>query len=273
MLTADEIADRRRVTAEHAAQEAVALVPTHAEAAECAAAIWNDALPADDTHPYLTRKGVRAYGLRLHKGALGFRYATPKVCCTRCNHRRGRDETLLDRRASLGLPFQYRQAERGAVHRRGLRDRRQYLRGDRGPVEIGFNAGNLGPTAQALYAQYPDLRIVVCADDDYRTAGNPVSRRQPRRRVRLANCWPCPTSARNGPRSDHFNDLLQHRGVEAVKACDRKRAAPAVAGDQVETPAGTAAPTSAAGGTVAQAVIEIGARCDLFHDERGDGYA
>lgn len=49
--------------------------------------------------------------------------------------------------------------------------------------------------------------------------------------------------------------------------------APTAAEDQAEAPAATVAPTSAAGGTVAQAVIEIGARCDLFQDERGDGYA
>src|SRR5207247_8290229 len=40
-------------------------------------------------------------------------------------------------------------------------------------VAVAFDAGNLEPVAVALRAKYPELRIVVCADDDYLTAGNP----------------------------------------------------------------------------------------------------
>jgi hypothetical protein len=40
------------------------------EAANKAAEIWKAAQPAPDDHPYLTRKGVKAHGVRLHNGAL-----------------------------------------------------------------------------------------------------------------------------------------------------------------------------------------------------------
>lgn len=36
-----------------------------------------------------------------------------------------------------------------------------------------FNAGNLAPVARALRTKFPALRIVVCADNDSQTAGNP----------------------------------------------------------------------------------------------------
>ena len=40
-------------------------------------------------------------------------------------------------------------------------------------VAVAFNAGNLLPVAQALRRKFPALRLVVCADDDAGTPGNP----------------------------------------------------------------------------------------------------
>jgi putative DNA primase/helicase len=42
----------------------------HSNAAMRAAAIWRNAQPAKDDHPYLVRKGIKAHGARLYKGAL-----------------------------------------------------------------------------------------------------------------------------------------------------------------------------------------------------------
>lgn len=38
------------------------------------------------------------------------------------------------------------------------------------PVIVAFNAHNLIPVAQSIRAQYPDHRIIICADDDTTTA-------------------------------------------------------------------------------------------------------
>ena len=40
-------------------------------------------------------------------------------------------------------------------------------------VAICFNCGNLLPVARALRGKFPTLRIVVCADNDSATPGNP----------------------------------------------------------------------------------------------------
>ncbi|WP_291770330.1 PriCT-2 domain-containing protein [Castellaniella sp.] len=61
-------AERALRDAEHAErrkQEAAKRVEREAEAAKRAARIWNEAGPADDDHPYLLRKHVPAYGLRI----------------------------------------------------------------------------------------------------------------------------------------------------------------------------------------------------------------
>ncbi len=40
-------------------------------------------------------------------------------------------------------------------------------------VAVAFNALNLVPVAISLREKYPELRIIICADDDHETAGNP----------------------------------------------------------------------------------------------------
>lgn len=40
-------------------------------------------------------------------------------------------------------------------------------------VAVAFNCGNLLAVARALRAKFPAVRLVLCADDDIRTPGNP----------------------------------------------------------------------------------------------------
>lgn len=40
-------------------------------------------------------------------------------------------------------------------------------------VAVAFNAGNLKAVAMALRRKYPDLKIIIAADDDHQTSGNP----------------------------------------------------------------------------------------------------
>jgi len=41
------------------------------------------------------------------------------------------------------------------------------------PVAVAFSAGNLMAVALAMRARFTDLLLILCADDDYQTAGNP----------------------------------------------------------------------------------------------------
>ena len=40
-------------------------------------------------------------------------------------------------------------------------------------MAVCFHAGNLEPVARALRAKFPRMRLVVCADNDQATPGNP----------------------------------------------------------------------------------------------------
>jgi hypothetical protein len=41
------------------------------------------------------------------------------------------------------------------------------------PAIVALDTGNLKPVAEALRAKYPQTAFIICADDDFRTEGNP----------------------------------------------------------------------------------------------------
>lgn len=143
-------------------------------AAGASAARWAVAPPAVG-HPYLSSKCVSSHGLRVeaghtlliplrdHHGNLhslqsigpdGTKRFMPGGRVKGCYHAIGRPE------GRLVLAEGY--ATAATIHE------------DTGDaVAVAFNSGNLLPVAQALRSKFPDLTLVVAADDDWKTAGNP----------------------------------------------------------------------------------------------------
>jgi putative DNA primase/helicase len=87
-------------------------------------------------------------------------------------------------------------------------------------VACAFSAGNLKPVAKALLQKYPDTVLVVCADDDHLTDGNPGLTRaaEAARSVNGLLAIPrFPATRRDG--DTDFNDLALLAGKEAVEDC------------------------------------------------------
>ena len=87
-------------------------------------------------------------------------------------------------------------------------------------VAVAFNAGNLQPVAMALASKYPSLRLIVAADDDWQTEGNPGVTKATEA-ARAVGCWlatPSFTTER-GDKDTDFNDLHRLAGMGAVKSC------------------------------------------------------
>jgi putative DNA primase/helicase len=161
-------ADRARYAAEEADRERI-------EEADRAAAIarvgrrWNAAGPAKHDHPYLTRKGVLAHGIRQSGNTL----LVPAI----------RDGELVNVQRifpSGKKLFEKDAPMRGAYHAIGkigdlLIICEGYATGatlfeTTGiPVVVAFDAGNLMPVAEKLLELHPGAEIVVAADDDFGT--------------------------------------------------------------------------------------------------------
>lgn len=146
----------------------------HAASRSRAAKLWERAVPAVNDHPYLTRKQVAAYGLRDLRGQLviPLRDETGLLHSLQFIAGDGRKTFLTGGR------------KRGCYHAIGrptdtLAVCEGYATGATIYAATGiatavaFDAGNLLPVAKVLRRKFPALAMVVCADDDTQTQGNP----------------------------------------------------------------------------------------------------
>lgn len=87
------------------------------------------------------------------------------------------------------------------------------------PVAVAFSAGNLEAVARALRAKFPGLPLILCADDDVATPGNPgLTRAKEAARV-VGGVVVAPDFGPDRPeKATDFNDMTAHRGPEAVRA-------------------------------------------------------
>ena len=88
------------------------------------------------------------------------------------------------------------------------------------PVVVAFDAGNLAPVAAAIHGKYKKARILICADDDYLTEGNPGVQRASNAALAVAGAWVAPVFSvdRAGKKITDFNDLQALEGVGVVRA-------------------------------------------------------
>jgi putative DNA primase/helicase len=93
-------------------------------------------------------------------------------------------------------------------------------------VVVAFNSGNLAPVARKIRAALPDARIILAADDDFQTIGNPgiTDARKAAREINALLAIPVWGPGR-GDGTD-FNDLHLAEGLIAVEDCIMKAGSP-----------------------------------------------
>jgi len=95
------------------------------------------------------------------------------------------------------------------------------------PVAAAMNAGNLLNVAKAWRAKYPRVRIVICADDDTETAGNPGMTKATEAARAVGALLAVPDFGPDRPdRSSDFNDLHALDGLDALRRCVDAATAP-----------------------------------------------
>ncbi len=147
-------------------------------AAARASDIWNAALAVDPEHPYLTRKGVKPYGLRLYRGDLAIggipcdgaliipvRDAVGHLHSLEFITSSGEKRYLPDGRISAGY-HAIGKPNGTLVIAEGYATAASIYEATGHATACGFNAGNLVPVAKALRAKFPDVRIIIGADND-----------------------------------------------------------------------------------------------------------
>jgi putative DNA primase/helicase len=86
------------------------------------------------------------------------------------------------------------------------------------PVAIAFNASNLQAVAKNIKAKYPQLKLIVCGDDDYKTEGNPGVTKATETAQAVNGLVAIPSfGMHRKEKATDFNDMAQEAGLQAVK--------------------------------------------------------
>lgn len=95
------------------------------------------------------------------------------------------------------------------------------------PVAVAFDAGNLAPVATALHGRYKKANILICADDDAFSEGNPGVTSASAAAMAVGGAWVAPRFADNdarkaayetkGQKVTDFNDLHLAEGLHVVR--------------------------------------------------------
>lgn len=201
-----------------------------AESATKAAAIWANAAPCSEHH-YLTRKGIQANGARIYKESLVIplraegalhslqfisadgekRFLTGgKVAGCYCS--------IGNPAGALALCIAEGFATGATIHQiTGL------------PVAVAFNAGNLEAVALSMRAKFPDLAIIVCGDDDWKSDGNPGKTKATAAALAIRAKLALPQFGEDRPEgATDFNDMAAICGAEAVKEAINRAEIPAI---------------------------------------------
>jgi putative DNA primase/helicase len=195
-----------------------------AAAARSVQAQWENLPPAPADHPYLVRKGVQPHGLRARADVLlvPLRDAEWNVWNLQLIQPDGGKRFLKGGRVSgLFHPFgTHEDFGRGKAILvcEGWATGATLREATGLPVAAAMNCGNLLPAARALREKFPRQKLVICADDDGKTPGNPgVTKAEDAACcVGAAVAIPVWTGAR-GEKDSDFNDLARAEGCDAVR--------------------------------------------------------
>jgi len=234
-------AHRTKVAAMQAEREADE-ARRRADARERAAAIWKAAPMAGDAHPYLARKGVKAHGAKLHKGALvvPMRDATGELHSLQFIGEDGAKRYLTGGRVS-GCYFSIGKPSHRICIAEGYATGATIHEATGCAVATAFDAGNLRPVAEAIKAKFPAVTLILCGDDDYRTDGNPGRTKANEAARSVGGLVVLPDFGADRPEgAKDFNDLAAHRGRDAVERAIANARPPDVSEVQHATRSATA---------------------------------
>jgi len=223
----------------------------HKTAAERGHAILNAGVPAVD-HPYLQRKNVRAHpGLRIGRWPQRNMNGCLLIPLRRIDGTLATVQAIFPEKGTgaRDKDFLAGGEKRGAHFVIGDPETADVIAIGEGYATCatiheatGFcsvmavDAGNLLPVAQAFRAAYPAKPIIIAADNDRNTEGNPGLTKASAAAKAVGAALACPEFAEGEPGSD-FNDLAALHGLDAVRDAIARTEEPAPTESEPPAPA------------------------------------
>jgi putative DNA primase/helicase len=220
MTSAERDAQRQRIKAMQQ-QRDDEQAQRQQQAAESASALWSNADPAPADHAYLRRKQIQPHGAKVSGDNLliTLRDTAGKLHSLQTIAPGGEKRFQPGGRVA-GCYFSIGKPDGVVIVCEGYATGASIRESTGHAVAVAFNAGNLLPVALALHSKYPALQIIIAADDDRRTNGNPGLTKARAAAQAVAGLLAVPDFGRDRPDdATDFNDQYQIAGPDAVKRC------------------------------------------------------
>ena len=191
------------------------------EAAKKAREIWNSTPAAENDHPYFDSKNVKSYGLHINNKNLLIPVYTEneEIMSIQQITPNGNKYFLKDSCTKSGF-FPIGDIEKAEINIivEGYATGATIYEATGLPVVIAFNANNLKSVSEIIRKKYTDKEILIAADDDYKTEGNPgVTKANEAAKAFNARVI-IPDFGEDRPEgATDFNDIANNKGLEEVK--------------------------------------------------------
>jgi putative DNA primase/helicase len=189
------------------------------------AELWSKATPADGQHPYLTKKQIKSFGLRFDEKfkciLIPIKNLAGKTINMQSIFNDGKKRFQKDAHVTgCFFPIGKRSANKIFIIVEGYATGASIHEATGYYVICAFNCGNLKPVAQAMRETFPDARIIIAADDDHKTKGNPGITKAEEAATAVSASVVVPDFGDDRPeKATDFNDLRCIKGLDSVKKC------------------------------------------------------
>jgi len=211
---------------EHAKAEAAERQARQQDTAKVAITIWENAKPASSDHPYLVKKHIKPNGLRQDdQGNLIVPLKNPSngdIDSIQTIGPDGRKSFLAGGRKQGNFWQIYDGDDLPKMDviaiAEGVATAASVFEATGHYTVIAFDAGNLLSVASTMRQRLPKARIIIAADDDHQTEGNPGMSKAKEAAIAVNGLLAVPWPDGSPPAGQtDFNDLMVSKGVAAVQ--------------------------------------------------------
>ena len=181
--------------------------------------IWENSKPIE-VHAYLTTKRIRPHGIREYKNELVIPMCYKDEISSLQFIKENGDKKFLSGGKTAGCYFIIGNLE-GAKKiciAEGWATGASIHQATNLPVYIAFYCGNLESVSQYVREQYPDREIIICADDDFKTEGNPGKAKAIEAAINTGAKVIFPLFKERPDYATDFNDMAKLSGPASVKS-------------------------------------------------------
>ena len=191
----------------------------HANAQTAAAGFAEGSDPATPDHPYLAGREVQPHGLRVHGTSLVMPLydMDGELWSVQFITSHG-DKKFLPEGRVAGCFYPMGKSNGTTVICEGFATGASIREATDLAVLVAHSAGNLKAVAEALRAKHPDERILIAADDDWQTDGNPGLTKAGEAAQAAGATVVVPQFPERFEGLTDFNDLHREFGLDRVKA-------------------------------------------------------